>query len=285
MTPLKARSAGQALSMALKLGQETLANTDNPAREARLLLAHAAGVDQAGLIQLDISDFNTEVMSRYADLLQRRSVGEPVSKIIGYRDFWNHRFEISADVLDPRPDTETLVAAALKGPAPDRILDLGTGSGCILLSLLDEWPRATGIGSDLSDKALDVAQRNADTLKLTDRVAFMVSDWFSAIDGRFDLIVSNPPYISADEMRGLSREVLNHDPHLALTPGGDGLAPYRVIAAGVAEHLTETGRLLVEIGLHQGPDVSAIFRQAGFVNVETLPDLEGRDRVVTATVR
>ncbi|QIZ82444.1 peptide chain release factor N(5)-glutamine methyltransferase [Thalassovita gelatinovora] len=282
---MEAQSAGQALSIALKLGQEQLAKMDNPAREARLLLAHAAGVDQAGLIQLDIGDYNAEVMTRYADILHRRRAGEPVSKIIGYRDFWNHRFEISADVLDPRPDTETLVAAALQGPAPDRILDLGTGSGCILLSLLDEWPRATGVGCDLSDKALDIARRNAQALGLTDRADFVTSDWFTAIEGRFDLIVSNPPYIAAAEMTGLSREVLNHDPHLALTPGGDGLAPYRIIATRAGEFLTETGRLMVEIGWQQGPDVSAIFHQAGLVNVKTLPDLEGRNRVVMATVR
>ena len=269
--------------MALSLGQEELAGTDDPAREARLLLAHAAGVDQAGLIGLEIGDFSEELMDRYRDLLDRRAGGEPVSKILCYREFWKHRFEVTADVLDPRPDTETLVAAALDGPVPGRILDLGTGSGCILLSLLAEWPHASGVGCDLSDKALLVAARNADRMGLTQRAELIRSDWYGAISGRFDLIVSNPPYIAAAEMDDLSREVLNHDPHMALTPGGDGLSPYRILAAGAPDHLTEGGRILVEIGWKQGADVVAIFRSAGLKNVKILPDLEGRDRVVVAT--
>ncbi len=283
MSALEAQTPGQALSLALSEGQETLADKDNPAREARLLLAHAAGVDQAGLISLGLSDFSDQMMARYRGYLDRRAAGEPVSKILGYREFWNHRFEVSADVLDPRPDTETLIAAALEGVAPKRILDLGTGSGCILLSLLCEWPQATGMGSDLSDKALAVAARNAESLGVANRAELILSDWFAAIEGRFDMIVSNPPYISEAEMRELSPEVLNHDPHMALTPGGDGLDPYRVIAAGAADHLTEKGRILVEIGWKQGPDVAAIFRDAGFRDVEIRTDLDGRDRVVLAT--
>ncbi|MBR9649918.1 peptide chain release factor N(5)-glutamine methyltransferase [Thalassobius aquimarinus] len=280
---MEAQTPGQALSIALSLGQERLADKDNPAREARLLLAHAAGVDQTGLISLGLEDFSDQMMDRYRGYLDRRAAGEPVSKILGYRDFWNHRFEVSADVLDPRPDTETLIAAALEGPAPARILDLGTGSGCILLSLLCEWPQATGVGSDLSAKALQVAARNAERLGVAARAELIRSDWFEAIDGRFDMIVSNPPYISEAEMRELSSEVLNHDPHMALTPGGDGLDPYRVIAAGAADHLTENGRILVEIGWKQGPDLAAIFRAAGYRNVEIRTDLDGRDRVVLAT--
>lgn len=283
MSASKAQTPGQALSLALSEGQDRLADKDNPAREARLLLAHAAGVDQTGLISLGLSDFSDAMMDRYRGYLDRRAAGEPVSKILGYREFWNHRFEISADVLDPRPDTETLIAAALEGVAPKRILDLGTGSGCILLSLLSEWPHATGVGSDLSDKALAVAGRNAESLGVASRAKLIVSDWFEAIEGRFDMIVSNPPYISEAEMRELSPEVLNHDPHMALTPGGDGLDPYRVIAAGAADHLTEKGRILVEIGWKQGPDVAAIFRDAGFRDVEIRTDLDGRDRVVLAT--
>ncbi|MYM53981.1 peptide chain release factor N(5)-glutamine methyltransferase [Rhodobacteraceae bacterium GS-10] len=280
---MKAQTPGQALSIALSEGQDRLADKDNPAREARLLLAHAAGVDQAGLISLGLADFSDAMMERYRGYLDRRAMGEPVSKILGYRDFWNHRFEVSADVLDPRPDTETLIAAALEGVAPKRILDLGTGSGCILLSLLSEWPQATGVGADLSDKALAVAARNAESLGVANRAELILSDWFAAIKGRFDMIVSNPPYISEAEMRDLSPEVLNHDPRMALTPGGDGLDPYRIIAAGAADHLTEGGRILVEIGWKQGPDVAAIFRDAGFHDVEIRADLDGRDRVVLAT--
>ncbi|MDX1780431.1 MAG: peptide chain release factor N(5)-glutamine methyltransferase [Thalassovita sp.] len=277
------KSAAQVLSSALSEGRARLAGTDNPAIATRLLLAHAAGVDQAGLIMLGPDDFNDEVMARYRGYLDRRAAGEPVSKILGYRDFWTHRFEVTADVLDPRPDTETLVAAALEGPAPKRILDLGTGSGCILLSLLGEWPEAVGVGCDLSEKALQVAARNAERIGVADRVELILSDWYGAVEGRYDLIVSNPPYISEDEMRGLSREVLDHDPHMALTPGGDGLDPYRILAGSARDHLTETGRILVEIGWEQGPEVAAIFRAAGLQNVEIRTDLERRDRVVMAT--
>lgn len=283
MSAIEAQTPARALSLALSEGQERLADKDNPAREARLLLAHAAGVDQAGLISLGLADFSAEMMDRYRGYLDRRAAGEPVSKILGYREFWNHRFEVSADVLDPRPDTETLIAAALEGPAPKCILDLGTGSGCILFSLLSEWPQATGVGADLSDKALAVAARNAEALGVANRAELILSDWFEAIDSRFDMIVSNPPYISEAEMRELSPEVLNHDPHMALTPGGDGLDPYRIIAAGAADHLTERGRVLVEIGWKQGSDVAAIFRDAGFRDVEIRADLDGRDRVVLAT--
>lgn len=278
-------SATQTLAAALAEGKEWLAGTDSPATAARLLLAHAAEVDQTGLILLGPKDFTDAVMTRYRAYLDRRAGGEPVSKILGYRDFWKHRFEVNADVLDPRPDTEALVAAALEGPAPERILDLGTGSGCILLSLLHEWPGATGLGSDLSHKALEVAARNAENLGVADRADLIVSDWFSAIEGRFDLIVSNPPYITAAEMDDLSPEVLNHDPHMALSPGGDGLEAYRILAAGALDHLTENGRILVEIGWKQGAEVAAIFRDAGLKNVTVHPDLDGRDRVVMATAR
>lgn len=278
-------SATQTLAAALAEGKERLAGTDSPATAARLLLAHAAGVDQAGLIALGTGDFTEAVMDRYRGYLDRRAAGEPASKILGHRDFWKHRFEVSADVLDPRPDTETLVAAALEGPAPKRILDLGTGSGCILLSLLDEWPGATGLGCDLSGKALEVAARNAENLGVADRAELIVSDWFSAVEGRFDLIVSNPPYIAEAEMNDLSPEVLNHDPHMALSPGGDGLAAYRILAAGALDHLTQDGRILVEIGWKQGAEVAAIFRAAGLRNVTVRPDLNGRDRVVMATAR
>jgi release factor glutamine methyltransferase len=162
------------------------------------------------------------------------------------------------------------------------VLDLGTGSGAILLTLLAERPLATGLATDLSPAALAVATGNAEALGLATRANFACGSWFAPVTGLFDLIVSNPPYIAADEMADLSPDVLNWEPHLALTPGGDGLAPYRAIAAGAAAHLAPGGRLMVEIGPSQGAAVRGFFAEAGLVTPTILPDLDGRDRVVMA---
>ena len=224
-----------------------------------------------------ISDGRIDAFQR---LVIRRAAREPMSHLIGYRDFYEHRFEVTPDVLDPRPDTEALIIAALEVPF-NRVLDMGTGSGCILLSLLAARKAAHGIGSDLSHAALDVAQRNADQLELAveNRARFVVSDWFESIDGTFDLIVSNPPYIAADEMNGLSLEVL-HEPRMALTDEGDGLSCYRTIAAGAPGHLVAGAWLMVEIGPTQGAAVRAMFEDAGLTQVGIRPDLDGRDRIV-----
>jgi len=203
-----------------------------------------------------------------------------VSRIIGRRMFWGRNFRITPHVLDPRPETETLVAEALAGPAPARLLDLGTGSGILAITLLAEWAQAEALASDLSPEALIVARSNAEDLGVADRLTLIEADWFSGIDARFELIVSNPPYIAAGEMDGLDPEVREHDPEIALTPGGDGLDAYRAIAAGAGARLAPGGRLLVEIGPTQGAQVTALFRAAGLVDVEVLPDLDGRDRVV-----
>ena len=188
---------------------------------------------------------------------------------------------VTPDVLDPRPETETLVAAALEQPFA-RLLDLGTGSGCILISLLADRPSAQGVGTDLSDAALEVARRNAGQLGVAERVRFLRSDWFGGVQGRFDLIVSNPPYIAEDEMAALAPEVRDWEPRAALTPGGDGLAAYRAIAQGAGARLMAGGRLILEIGPTQGAAVTALLRAAGFDCVEIRPDLDGRDRVVIA---
>lgn len=217
----------------------------------------------------------------FFDLVRRRAAREPMSHLLGYRDFWEHRFEVTRDVLDPRPETETLVASALERGF-DRVLDLGTGSGCVLLSLLAACPGATGVGTDLSDAALGVARRNTARLELDHRVTLVRSDWWDGVAGRFDLIVSNPPYIAASEMPGLGPE-LAHEPRMALTDEGDGLSAYRAIAAGARAHLTPGGRLLVEIGPTQGAEVAALFEAAGLEDVAVRSDLDGRDRVVIGT--
>lgn len=260
------------------------AGVEDAARDARLLLAHALNVpsDRLTLSLMDVVDAGQA--DRFHQLLRARLARQPVSQIIGQRLFWGRAFRVTPDVLDPRPETETLVAAALQDPFAT-VLDLGTGSGAILLSLLAERQNATGTGTDTSLAALEVARANAETLGLASRAAFLASDWFQRITGRADLIVSNPPYIAAHEMADLAPEVRDHEPLMALTPGGDGLDAYRAIAAGVWAHLTPGGRILVEIGPTQGSAVSALFRAAGLTGITVLPDLDGRDRVVAARAR
>ena len=213
--------------------------------------------------------------------VDKRAARQPVSQIIGSRAFWRHVFQVSPDVLDPRPETETLVEAALQDPF-DRVLDLGTGSGCIVISLLAERSSARGVGTDLSREALGVAADNADRLGVAGRLELVRSDWFEAIDGCFDLIVSNPPYIAAAEMDALQPEVRDWEPRGALTDEGDGLGAYRVIAAGALGYLARRGRLMVEIGPTQADAVSALLRSAGFEEIAVQSDLDGRDRVISA---
>jgi len=272
-------------ALAAALARLAVAGVPDPARDARVLLAHAAGI-AADRLSLHMDDaLPPDAAARFDVALTARAARQPVAQITGGRDFWRHRFIVTPDVLDPRPETETLVAEALRAPFA-RLLDLGTGSGAILLSLLAERPAATGLGTDLSPAALGVARRNAQALGLADRAAFALSDWFADVAGRFDLIVSNPPYIAAAEMPGLAPEVRDWEPRLALTPrddpGGDGLAAYRAIALRAPAHLAPGGRLMVEIGPTQGAAVAALFTGAGLTDVAVLPDLDGRDRVVRA---
>jgi len=254
---------------------------EDAARDARLLLAHAMGV-AADRLTLHLSDpLDAAANTRFQSAVAARMARQPVSQITGQRLFWGRSFLVTPDVLDPRPETEVLVAVALGQPF-HHMLDLGTGSGCILLSCLADMPAAQGTGVDLSKAALSVARRNAARLDLGHRSRFQLSDWCETVQGRFDLILSNPPYIAAAEMAALSPEVRLWEPHLALTPGGDGLAAYRAIAVQCPERLLPGGRLLVEIGPTQGAAVSQLFADQGLVDLAVLPDMDGRDRVVMA---
>jgi release factor glutamine methyltransferase len=217
----------------------------------------------------------------YDAAITARAAHQPVAQITGQRLFWGRSFKVTQDTLDPRPETEILVAKALSRPFL-KLLDLGTGTGCILLSCLADMPMASGVGADLSQAALDVAQENADRLGLTKRARLVRSDWCAAISGRFDLIVSNPPYIAAAEMAHLSRDVLDWEPLSALTPGGDGLDAYRIIATQAPARLMNGGRLLLEIGPTQAAEVSALLAAQGLTDIRTLQDLDGRDRVACA---
>ncbi len=253
------------------------AGVEGAGRDARRLLAHALGV-APDVLAGRLSD---PVPAGFDALVARRAAREPVSHITGRRAFHGRDFRVTPEVLDPRPETEALVDLALARPFA-RVLDLGTGSGCILVTLLAERPGATGVGTDISPAALLVAGANAAAHGVADRLVLPLSDWFADIGGRFDLIVSNPPYIAAAEMAGLAPEVRDFEPALALTDGGDGLSAYRAIAAGARDHLVPGGRLLVEIGAAQGAAVAAIFEAAGLERVRRHPDLDGRDRVVFA---
>ena len=241
------------------------AGVPEPARDARRLIE--AAKDRPG--------------GWLAEAAARRAAREPVSHILGYRDFWKHRFAVTQDVLDPRPETETLVEIALAAPF-SKLLDLGTGSGAIVISLLAERPGATAVGTDISERAVLVAGQNAVSAGVADRLLLPLSDWWEDVGGTYDLIVSNPPYIAAGEMTGLSPEVRWHEPRTALTDEGDGLSAYRAIIAGTAEHLAPGGRLLLEIGPTQARAVVALLGAGGLELVAIHPDLDGRDRVVEA---
>ena len=271
------------ISACLSDGAARLSAVGIAAGDARYLLAHVLGVSRDRLVLMGGEVVSDDAAMRFDAALSKRIARVPVSKITGQRVFWGRLFRVTQDVLDPRPETESLIAEALVGPSPKRLLDLGTGSGCIALTLLAEWPDAKGVAADLSPDALGVARVNAQTLGLADRVTFTKSDWFTEVSGTFDLIVSNPPYISEAEMMGLSPEVLGHEPHMALTPGGDGLAPYRVLAQQGQDYLSPNGRILCEIGWKQGADVVDLFSSQGWRKVRILPDMDGRDRVVVAT--
>lgn len=257
------------------------AGVPDPARDARMLLAHAASVDAARITLIAPEDLAPDIEERFDALISLRAVRVPVSHLVGEREFYGRKFKVSRDVLDPRPETETLVEAALAEPFAS-VLDLGTGSGCILLSLLAERPRAVGVGVDLSEAACLQASTNAVHLGLAPRVEILQSDWFSDVRGSFDLIVSNPPYLSSDEYDAAQPELTQHEPRMALTDDGDGLDAYRLLAEHSPRFLAPGGRVLVEIGWQQGAAVQAIFDKAGACDISVLSDLDGRDRVISA---
>lgn len=271
--------AQDALRRAIPRLQE--AGIEDGARDARVLLAHALGIGHDRLTLKLPDEMTGPQEALYDQALVARLARQPVAQITGRRLFWGQSFRVTRDVLDPRPETETLVAEALRAPFL-KVLDLGTGTGCVLLSCLKGMPMARGLGTDISDAALQVAVGNTRDLGLETRARFRKSDWFANVTGAYDLIVSNPPYIAAEEMPGLAPEVRDWEPYQALSPGGDGLDAYRAIALGAGARLMPGGRLLVEIGPTQGAAVAALFRHAGLEGIRLLPDMDGRDRVVAA---
>lgn len=251
-------------------------------REARLLLLHVLDITPVALATEPSRTLGAVQAENLAGLVRRRLAGEPVARLLGAWEFWGLPFELSPATLVPRPDTETLVERALRHlpEAPGRLLDLGTGTGCILLAILSERPPCHGIGVDLSFQAAATARRNASRLGLASRALFLVGDWGEALAGPFTLIVSNPPYIESAAIGALAREVRTHDPALALDGGADGLAAYRKLTSNAPRLLQPGGHLLFEIGQGQADAVAGLGRAAGLELTEIAKDLGGIERVV-----
>lgn len=260
---------------------------DNPWLDAKLLMAEALRVDHAWLFNHDDDHLDLPQLARIEALVRRRCDREPISLILGRREFWSLQFQVTADVLAPRADSETLIEAALTAvsdrEAPFSLLDLGTGTGCLLLALLSELPNATGIGVDLSPAALAVAEGNAAGLGLAARSSWVVSDWCARLDGRFDIILANPPYIVSTEIGGLAPEVVHYEPRLALDGGADGYDAYRKLAAQLPPLLNDNGVALFEVGIGQATEVARLLVDNGLVIREIRRDLAGVERCVVAS--
>ncbi|MBL4639778.1 MAG: peptide chain release factor N(5)-glutamine methyltransferase [Kordiimonadaceae bacterium] len=282
-------SLNQPIVTLVRAAAEKLAAAGNTTAklDTEFLMAHILGCERAGLYTFsrDLSKAEQNKFDRY---VEQRLTGEPVAYVLGEQAFWTLDLKVNEHTLIPRPDTETLVEAVLsrtRNSVPETILDLGTGSGCILLSLLSELKSTNGLGVDISSGALAVAMENATANGMLARTAFETSDWFSKVDrpdGGFSVIVSNPPYIPEADIKDLMPDVQNFEPLSALEGGPDGLGPYRIIADEAGAYLTDSGLVAVEVGIHQAEDVVSLFSTAGFINIEKHKDLAGIERVVSA---
>lgn len=261
------------------------AGLESPDLDARLLVMTACGLSHAGLIARGTELMAPPMFEALSQYAQRRLCGEPIDHILGYREFYGRRFAISQDVLSPRPETEGLVDTALTlYPITYRAdcLDLGTGSGAIIISLLAERPLWQGLACDISETALNIAKDNAQALGVEDRLAFQQGSWFELVQAKYDLILSNPPYIDAAHMAALPTEVAGYDPALALAGGEDGLSAYRVLAAQACDYLKPGGWLVLEIGYDQKTSVTALLENHGFTAISCEQDLSGHDRIIKA---
>ena len=255
------------------------ADVEDAVGDAWRLLSHSTEGECDCAVPRDCCVASDKARSKFKRAIQDRAERRPVSQIIGRREFYKSSFLIDSNTLDPRPETEILVGEAV-ALRPKGILDLGTGSGCVLLSILSECPSSTGVGVDCSESAIGLARANAHRLGVESRVEFAVSDWFVQVTGKFDLIVSNPPYVSEAEYECLPAEIRMWEPKKALTLGGDGTLGYRRIARGASRHLSDRGRLMVEISPQLLKRATRIFAECGFHAERVAKDLNGQDRVV-----
>jgi release factor glutamine methyltransferase len=251
-------------------------------REARLLVAAALGWDAARVLGFQEVEMTRRARDSLEKLIARRSAREPISRILGYREFWSLRFGLSRGTLDPRPDSETLIEAALAALGDRdrayRVLDFGTGSGCLLLAMLSEVPNATGTGIDLAEGALETARRNAAALGLKGRASFVCGNWGDGLSGRWDVILANPPYIAADEVDRLPPEVARFEPRQALDGGADGLEAYRALAPAILRLLAPAGVAVIEVGFGQAHKATRIMAAAGLALRAVRHDLSRVDR-------
>ena len=282
-----AAADGPTLVTAWKAAQAQLkaGRIDSPSIDARLLLEAATGASRMDILTDPYRAVPADQQAALDGFVERRLKREPVSRILGRKGFWKIMLNVTPDVLSPRPDTETILDIAMLAHARHEsfnIIDLGTGSGAILLAILSERPAARGVGTDISSEALAVARENAANLDLDGRATFLRTEWAAGFgDHSFDLVVSNPPYIPSDDIPGLDPEVRDHDPLLALDGGPDGLQAYRDLAPEIFRILKPGGVFAVEIGWDQGDAVKALFEAAGFTGVIVVKDLGDRHRVVT----
>ena len=264
------------------------AGIDTPELDARLIAQHIFGLDAMALVRREREAIPDEWAAELERAALRRLAGEPVSRIVGEREFWGLRFALNAATLDPRPETELLVGEAVafaEHKRSPRLVDLGTGSGAIAVAIASAIPKARGFATDISEEALAAARANAERHGVAARIDFRQGIWWQAVPHTelFDLIVSNPPYIAREEIATLQPEVRLFDPKLALDGGWDGLEAYRAIASQAARRLNPGGLVLLEIGANQGETVTRIFSRAGFGRVEVQKDLAGLDRLVIAS--
>ena len=294
LPPLAARTDAMAgkpptISGALRTARQRLegAGFEAAAQEMRILAEEAFGMTSAQILSIGNKHADPAALERFERMIERRLAHEPVYRIIGRREFYGLDLTLSPDTLEPRPDTETLVDALrdtvrqiARSKGSCRILDLGTGTGAVALALLSLTTKAEAVATDIAPGALATARQNAASLGFAERFVAVESDWFSNVDGRFDVIVSNPPYIASGVVATLAPEVRLFDPARALDGGADGLDAYRRIAKGAARHLTDDGVVAVEIGFDQKEDVQAVFAGFGFPTVAQASDLGGLDRVL-----
>jgi release factor glutamine methyltransferase len=274
------------ISEAIQEGAQTLRNggVTESRREAGSLLSFVLGRDRTFLISRAEEPVDEDLLAKFRESVERRANGEPLQYIVGFQDFFGRQFRVTPDVLIPRPETELLVEAALElaGSVPF-ICDVGTGSGCIAITLLCEIEGSNAVAVDIAAAALEVAKLNANNLSVTDRIVFAISDCFDSLSAgeyQFDLIVSNPPYVAGETMAGLQREVKDHEPLLALSPGLDGLTVVRRLLVEAPPFLKAGGHMLIEIGFDQGEAVRTLVDESVWDLLEIRPDLHGIPRVV-----